>query len=359
MKGLNNPDFLRRQGRELGRIWQGAFVMATIFDVAKEAHVSKSTVSRVVNRDPAVKPETREAVEVAIRKLDYAPSYFAQGIRTKTIAMLVPEYTNMFYGQMFNGVEDVASRHGYMVLVCSTGSAASEKDYIQRLLQRNIDGIVYNTYDTGSDLIGYLEELSRDIPIVFMDEAIGKRRNVLSVYTDGYGSTRAAVRCLAERGCREIGYIRNVDSISATEFRFEGYRQGLLDCGLAFLPEHVYQCLVEREVDYMKAGMKAGAYYAGLGRRPDAVMAAIDLLALGCVSSLCNSGLRVPEDISVLGYDNIALGEVARPALSAIAQPTREMGRVAARMLLERLGGHAACEKKVFDGELLLRQTTK
>lgn len=253
--------------------------MATIFDVAKEAHVSKSTVSRVVNRDPAVKPETREAVEAAIRKLDYTPSYFAQGIRTKqtkTIAMLVPEYTNMFYGQMFNGVEDVASRHGYMVLVCSTGSAASEKDYIQRLLQRNIDGIVYNTYDTGSDLIGYLEELSRDIPIVFMDEAIGKRRNVLSVYTDGYGSTRAAVRYLAERGCREIGYIRNVDSISATEFRFEGYRQGLLDCGLAFLPQHVYQCPVEREVDYMKAGMKAGAYYAGLGRRPDAVMAAID-----------------------------------------------------------------------------------
>lgn len=97
-------------------------MMATIFDVAKEAHVSKSTVSRVVNRDPAVKPETREAVEAAIRKLDYAPSYFAQGIRTKqtkTIAMLVPEYTNMFYGQMFNGVEDVAVRLG--------GHAACEK----------------------------------------------------------------------------------------------------------------------------------------------------------------------------------------------------------------------------------------
>lgn len=335
--------------------------MATIFDVAKEARVSKSTVSRVVNRDPGVKQETREAVEAAIRKLDYAPSYFAQGIRTKqtkTIAMLVPEYANMFYGQMFNGVEDVAARHGYMVLVCSTGSAASEKDYIQRLLQRSVDGIVYNTYDTGSGLIGYLEELSRDIPIIFMDEAIGKRRDVPSVYTDGYGSTRNAVRYLAGRGCREIGYIRNVDSISATEFRFEGYRQGLLDCGLSFIPEYVYQCPVEKDVDYIKAGMKAGAYYAGLGRRPDAVMAAIDLLALGCVSALCGSGLRVPEDISVIGYDNIALGEVARPALTTISQPTREMGQVAAEMILDRLRGRSY-EKKVFDGELIPRQTTK
>lgn len=337
--------------------------MVTIFDVAKEAHVSKSTVSRVVNKDPAVKAETRRAVEEAIRKLNYAPSYFAQGIRTgqtKTIAMLVPEYTNMFYGEMFNGVEDVAVRHGYMVLVCNTGNASSEKEYIEQLLQRNIDGIVFNTYNTESALIGYLESLSGEMPIVFMDEAIGKRLNVCAVYTDGYGCTRKAVEYLAGRGCREIGYIRNVNSIRATEFRFEGYLQGLRDHGLRFTPEFVYQCPVDTEPDYIKAGIRAGEYFCRLDRKPDAVMAAIDLLAIGCVTQLCNGGIRVPEDISVIGFDNIALGEVNRPALTTISQPTREMGRMAARMVIDQLQTRRIeVKKEVFDGSLVIRQTTK
>lgn len=337
--------------------------MVTIFDVAREAHVSKSTVSRVVNKDPAVKAETRRAVEEAIRKLNYAPSYFAQGIRTgqtKTIAMLVPEYTNMFYGEMFNGVEDVAVRHGYMVLVCNTGNASSEKEYIEQLLQRNIDGIVFNTYNTESALIGYLENLSVEMPIVFMDEAIGKRLNVCAVYTDGYSCTRKAVDYLVRRGCREIGYIRNVNSIRATESRFEGYRQGLRDHGLQFAPEFVYQCPVDAEPDYIKAGIRAGEYFSRLERKPDAIMAAIDLLAIGCVTQLCNCGIRVPEDISVIGYDNIALGEVSRPAITTISQPTREMGRVAARMVIEQLQNHRIeAKKQVFEGSLIVRQTTK
>ena len=337
--------------------------MATIFDVAKEAGVSKSTVSRVVNGDPAVKPATREAVETAIRKLNYAPSYFAQGIRTgqtKTIALLVPEYTNMFYGEMFNGVEDVAFEHGYMVLVGNTGNTPSEKEYIQQLLNRRIDGIVYNTYHTGGESIEYLKKLSRKMPIVFMDEAIGKAEKVSSVYTDGFQSTKRAVEYLAGRGCRKIGYIRNMDSVQATEYRFEGYKQGLKELGLPMEEVYIYQCPVQKQANYIKAGMEAGSYFADLKERPDAILAAIDLLAIGCVSRMIDRGISVPEEISVIGYDNIDLGEVMRPAVTTIAQPTREMGRIAARIIMEQLKSQEIkCQKKVFDGKLIIRQTTR
>ncbi|MBC5690291.1 LacI family DNA-binding transcriptional regulator [Mediterraneibacter sp. NSJ-55] len=338
--------------------------MATIFDVAKIAHVSKSTVSRVINGDPRVKPETKRAVEDAIAQLQYSPSYFAKGIRTgqtKTIAFLVPEYTNMFYGEMFNGVEDTAVREGYMVMVCNTGNAISEKEYINELLKRNIDGIIYNTYGVKPAMMRYLKQISEEIPIIFMDEVIGKKENVSCVYTDGYLSTMQGVHFLKKTGCKKIGYIRNMDSIQATESRFEGFKDGLKECGLPYLPQFVYQCPAEQNTDYMKAGIQAGTYFASLkGERPDALMTAIDLLAIGCVTALCNTGIHVPEDISVIGYDNISLGELTCPALTTIAQPTREMGKIAAEMLIDQIRkGAKEKTKKIFEGEIIVRQTTR
>lgn len=338
--------------------------MATIFDVARIAHVSKSTVSRVVNGDPRVKPETRQAVESAISELHYSPSYFAKGIRTgqtHTIALLVPEYNNMFYSEMFNGVEDTAVHEGYLVMVCNTGNAISEKDYIQELLKRNIDGLIYNTYGAKPDMIRYLKQISEDIPIIFMDEVIGKKENVSCVYTDGYFSTMKGVQYLKETGCQKIGYIRNEDSIQATESRFQGYLKGLEECGLTFYPEYVYQCPAEKEKNYIKAGMKAGDYFADMtSNGPDALMTAIDLLAIGCVNQLNTRGIRVPDDISVLGYDNISLGELTQPSLTTISQPTRSMGQIAASMLIDQIrNGSREKTKKIFEGELIIRQTTK
>ena len=130
--------------------------MATIFDVAKEAGVSKSTVSRVINNDECVKKETRDAVNAVIKKLNYSPSFMAQAIRTRkthTIAFMIPEYSNIYYGEMFRGVEDIALEHGYMVLVCNTERhAMNEVEYAQELLKRNIDGIIYNTYRIKDDM---------------------------------------------------------------------------------------------------------------------------------------------------------------------------------------------------------------
>ncbi|WP_343248873.1 LacI family DNA-binding transcriptional regulator [Diplocloster hominis] len=336
--------------------------MATIFDVAKRAGVSKSTVSRVLNHPDSVKEKTRTAIERAIRELNYSPSYFAQGIRTgktKTIAMLVPEYSNMFYSEMFRGVEDVALAHGYMVLVCNTERHSnSEEEYIEELLRRNVDGIIYNTYQINEKTIRYLQEISDKIPVVFMDRIFHKNEGISYVLTDGYNSTRKAVHYLFERGKRNIGYIRNTEDIAVIEERYQGYLQGLRDCGLPVKQEFIYRIEHEHEPDYIRLGRRAAKHYLMLARRPDAIMAAIDTIAIGCLLQLRREGVRIPEEINVVGYDNISLSELIEPSLTTIAQPIRELGQKAGEIVIARINGEEIGHQVIYDGELVIRDTT-
>ncbi|MCU6733878.1 LacI family DNA-binding transcriptional regulator [Diplocloster agilis] len=336
--------------------------MATIFDVARRAGVSKSTVSRVLNHPDSVKEKTRTAIERAIRELNYTPSYFAQGIRTgktKTIAMLVPEYSNMFYSEMFRGVEDTALAHGYMVLVCNTERHSnSEEEYIEELLRRNVDGIIYNTYQINEKTIRYLQEISDKIPVVFMDRIFQKNAEISYVLTDGYNSTRKAVHYLFERGKRKIGYIRNTEDIAVIEERYQGYLQGLKDCGLPVKQEFIYRIEHEHEPDYIRLGRRAAKHYLKLSRRPDAIMAAIDTIAIGCLLQLRREGVQIPEEINVVGYDNISLSELIEPSLTTIAQPIRKLGQKAGEIVIAKINGEEIDHQVMYDGELVIRDTT-
>lgn len=336
--------------------------MSTIFDVAKAAGVSKSTVSRVLNGESGVKEETRAMVQKAIRDLKYSPSYLAQGIRTgktKTIAMVVPEYTNVFYNEMFRGVEDVALEYGYMVFVCNTErSRNSEMEYIREILKRNVDGIIYNTYSNDEKMKSYLKELSGKLPVVFVNRIFTGNEDVAYVYTDGFSSNRKAVHYLYEKGRREIGYIRNTSDISVIEDRYEGYLQGLRDCGLPYKEEYVYRVKQSREPDYIMLGKEAALYYESLPHRPQALIAAIDTLAIGCVQQFQRDGIRVPQDINMIGFDNIALSSLMQPPLTTISQPIRLMGQKAAEIVIAKIDGKEIEDQIVFDGNLILRETT-
>ena len=190
--------------------------MSTIFDVAKAAGVSKSTVSRVLNGESGVKEATREAVERAIRELKYTPSYLAQGIRTgktKTIAMVVPEYTNIFYNELFRGVEDTALKYGYMVFVCNTeGSRRSEIEYTEEILKRNVDGIIYNTYSNSEKMLNYLRSLSQKLPVVYTNHLFREDEPVSYVYTDGF-----------ESNCPEIGLAGKQSGVCTLPLRKGAY----------------------------------------------------------------------------------------------------------------------------------------
>lgn len=336
--------------------------MVTIFDVAKEAGVSKSTVSRVINRDTKVKKETRDAVEAAIKKLNYSPSYMAQAIRTRrthTIALVVPEYSNIFYTDMFRGVEDIALKYGYMVMVCNTERhAMSEIEYTNQLLKRNIDGIIYNTYRTDDEMAEYLRHISERLPIVYMNRSLGDDENYACVYTDGFKSNRKAVQYLIDKGRHKLGYIMNSEDVSIIEDRFEGFVQGLKDFGLELNEKWVYRVPRENEPDYIKLGRDAAKYYASLKDRPDAILTATDMLAIGCVKGFNESRLQVPEEISVIGFDNIFVSSLIEPPLTTIAQPVRKMGQAAAEILISKLQGKNTQNKVIFEGKLIVRETT-
>jgi DNA-binding LacI/PurR family transcriptional regulator len=336
--------------------------MSTIYDVAKEAGVSKSTVSRVLNRESSVKEETRIKVEEAIHKLKYSPSYFAQGIRTgktKTIAMIVPEYTNVFYSEMFRGVEDVALEHGYMVLVCNTERHVNSLvDYTKDLLKRNIDGIIYNTYSQSNENIRFLTEVAEKLPVVFMNRIFAENGNQSFVVTDGYESTRKAVRYLYNHNRRRIGYVRNTKDISVIEDRYEGYIQGLKDCQLSFEEELVYQVQSEKEPDYIKLGQDAACYFLELKNRPDSILTAIDTLAIGCVQQFKREKILIPDEMSIIGFDNIPLTSLIEPTITTISQPIRQLGQKAAEIIIAKIDGRKIEDKIIYDGELIIRDTT-
>lgn len=336
--------------------------MITIFDVAKEAGVSKSTVSRVINKESPVREETRIAVESAIKKLGYSPSYFAQGIRTgrtNTIAMMVPEYSNVFYTEMFRGVEDVALKYGYMVLMCSTERHMnSEIEYTKELLKRNIDGIIYNSYHKNDSVSEYLKSISENLPVVFMNKIFDEPNDVAYVYTDGFSSTRKAVHYLYNQGKRKIGYVKNSEDISVIEDRYQGYLKGLEDCGLPFEEKWVYRVRRETEPDYVRLGGDAARYFLSLADRPDGILTAIDMIGIGCIKELNALKISIPKEITIIGFDNISLSSLIEPALTTISQPIRKMGQTAAEIVIAKINGEQINEHVVFEGDLIVRQTT-
>ncbi|MDR1575154.1 MAG: LacI family transcriptional regulator [Treponema sp.] len=337
--------------------------MNTIFDVAKMAKVSKSTVSRVLNQNDAVKPEIKEKVLKAIKKLDYTPSYFAQGIRTgrtKTVAMLVPDFSNVFYSELFRGVESVALKSGYMVIICNTDRRIEEEfRYINKLVGRKIDGIIYNTYNISRDNINTLMAITARTPIVFMDNVFKKKDNLSYVITEGYDSTCEAVTYLFRQNRRRIGYIGMGPKISVLEHRFRGYLKGLANCGFPVEEVLIYRpdSVTFAETTHLNIGAMAGAHFASLPHPPDAIVAGFDILAIGCMRELKKLGVKIPEDMAVIGFDNISFCELVDPALSTIGQPIAKLGEAAAQIIIDKLEGKPCQERVVFPGELILRQS--
>lgn len=338
--------------------------MATILEVAKLAGVSKSTVSRVINDSGPIKEETKKRVEKAMKELNYSPSYFAQGIRTgktKTIAMLVPDYTNVYYADLFRGVEDIARNHGYMVLVCNTDESPDrEIEYAKELLKRNIDGIIYNTYENNSIAVDYFINLSNNMPVVFLDNVLREGVDFPYVLTEGKNITKKAVEYLIAKGRKRIAYIRMPPHISVVQHRYEGYKQAILESSLEFDNNLVYQCHDNHlGKDHLEIGKEGAEYFMSLDNPPDAIVATVDIMAVGVIKYLNANGYKIPNDVSVIGYDNISLSTIIEPSLTTIAQPTRKIGQEAARILIDKINGVKNCtDQIIFEPEFIIREST-
>jgi len=331
--------------------------MSTILDVANRAGVSKTTVSRYLNDNGPINVETAEKIRAAVKELGYTPNYLAQGMRTnktRTIGIIIPDYSNPFYPELLRGIEDYARKHGYMTQLSNThADPVTEFQRLEEMVKRQIDGIVLCSYNRVKKDLDYLVDIADRIPVVVMDPLV-KKEPLSYVVTDGGGATMDAVSYLVSIGRKRIGYIKGPSKLFATNDRFEGYKKGLEANGIPF--DSALVC----EADFtLKSGYVGAEWFISNGLPVDAVMAATDLMAIGAIKAFNNHGISIPSRLAVVGFDDISLCRIVEPSLTTIAQPINALGSQAAQIIIEAIeSGNFEKKQIVMPGSLVIRRST-
>lgn len=330
--------------------------MATIVDVAKKAGVGVGTVSRAINKSGPISEKTLLKINLAMKELDFIPSHIAQSMRlkdTKTIGILVPGFSNLGYLDLLRAVESNLRKSDYIPVIAST-SDQYEKEVLQvrRFLSRQLDGIIFFTYNISKEHFRFYKDLTKQIPCVFMDQTEDDLP-INQVFTNGRKGLSISTDYLIQKGHRRIGLIYG--KTSATMPRAQGYLDALLSNHMAYMPELVYECPLDFD-----DGVRAAQYFAGLADPPTAVVSVSDVLAGGALKGYKEAGINVPGDVEVIGYDNIKYSTMLETSLSTVAQPFKEIGRIAVQILINRINNpELKYEKIVLEPKLILRQSTK
>lgn len=311
--------------------------MPTIRDVARRAGVAPTTVSRVINNSGYVSQPTRERVEAAVADLGYVPNTLARSLRfkkTNTLALVLPDITNPFWTTLARGVEDAASDRGFNVIFCNTDESEAEQEkYLTILLQKQIDGIVLAP---ARSTAGPVELVQRQgVPVVVVDRQVPSAQ-VDVVRGDSERGAYLLVGYLVALGHRRISILTGPRGVSTAEDRVAGYQKALAEGGLDIDSDQVLYGEFTQASGY---GMTQRVLTAGL--RPTALFAANNFIAIGALRALHDAGLRVPEDITLVSFDDMPQAFVIDPFLTVAAQPAYQMGHQATELLLARLSGSA------------------
>ena len=328
----------------------------TIRDVARVAGVSKSTVSRVLNADPNVAEETRSAVFAAIKEIGYSRNALARGLNTRktgTIGLIISDITNPFHAEVARGVEDLASDFDSNVILCNTdGRPKKEAAYIDLLVEKRVDGIIFTSVKAGESDMTVLR--SKQIPFVFAGRTLPDVEADSVVVDNVLGGFQAATH-LVRLGHQRIAYLAGPSHVSASMDRYEGYCQALRRAGIEPDPELVAEGDFKQE-----GGYRAMSALLDRALGVTAVFAANDYMAMGALEAIYERGLRVPEDIAVVGFDDIPFARLHLVQLTTVAQPKYDIGAIAARMLFERIDGKVGDEparRVVLPPRLVVRRT--
>jgi len=311
--------------------------MATIREVAKAAGVSIATVSRVLNHPETVADETMGHINKVIAELGFSPNGMARSLalnKTSIIALIIPNIINPVYPEIAMGVEEVAHRRDYSLLLCnSEANALKEKEYLNAFLGRRVDGIII-----AGGLLNQADEeqvLAKGIALVH----IGRRRDnaeASSVYTDFELGGYMATRHLIDQGYRRIGLIAGPRSQPEHTDKERGFEQALWENGIVFDPDLVTLGDCEAEGGYLGAKKLLRS-----SPPPRAIFAANDLMAIGAIDAIKTAGLRIPEDVALIGFDNIKMASLVDPKLTTISYPAHRMGSIAARLLFDMMDAGA------------------
>jgi LacI family transcriptional regulator/LacI family repressor for deo operon, udp, cdd, tsx, nupC, and nupG len=335
---------------------------ATINDVAKHAGVSKATVSAVLNDMASVKGSTRDRVLAAIELLNYRP---AQPIRRggarklKSIGLLIKEIDNPYYAEVVLGARAFASENGYTLLVASSeGDYDAERRAVELLQAMDVDGLIATpVLDTHADLSHFFELKRRNFPFVFLEEVRGVPASVVDV--DNVEASRRAVEYLIGQGHTRIVHFAGPSYSMHTQERVNGVRRACSGSRLIFTDHDVIEAGAHLDDGY-RAGL---AFFQGCPpeERPTAVTCYNDLVAIGLWRALSQLGLRVPEDVSLVGYDDVPLLQYLPVALTTVRVPKFRMAQIATQMLIRHIESKTVVPpQKVFlDAELVVRGSTR
>ncbi|MFH8388685.1 LacI family DNA-binding transcriptional regulator [Streptomyces sp. NPDC018036] len=309
----------------------------TMSDVARAAGVSSATVSYVLSGKRPVTDETREAVESAIDQLGFSLNPVARSLRTgksTMVALVVPDIANPFYALLARSIQDELRGRGYHVLVSSTGARRDEEEaLLQEAVHQRFAGVVMTPFRLATDAFDGLR--GAGIPaVVSADVPFG---DVDLVTPDADGAVREALDHVAATGRRRIGVIAGPQDAAGGDPRLERVRRHAAEAGLRIAPEHIVHGEHTRE-----AGAEGFERLMRAGLRPEAVLCGNDITAVGAMDTAERLGLDIPGDVSLVGHDDIEFASLVRPRLTTIRYPAREVGRVAAGLLLEQIDGRTA-----------------
>lgn len=312
--------------------------MTTIRQVAKLAGVAPITVSRVINNTGYISAETRQKVEAAVSQLGYVPNSLSQSLRWKQtgmLALVLTDVTNPFWTTVARGVEDAASEAGYHVILCNTDeSPQKQEEYLTALLQKRVDGVLLVPARDDLEDIQRVQMLK--VPLVVLDRRLSQPL-ADAVRCDSESGAYQLTRLLLERGHRQIALLTGPEHVATATDRVTGYRRALREAGLDSDAESVIYGAFT-----IQSGQDMALQALALNPRPTAIIAGNNFIAIGMMQALRAAGIRVPEEISVVGFDDLPASLLLDPFLTVAAQPAYEMGREATNLLIKRLAGDGA-----------------
>jgi len=331
----------------------------TIKDIAKELNISCSTVSRALKDFPGISPNTRKAVMDLANQYNYRPNAIALSLRnqkTNVIGVIIPETVHFFFSTVISGIEDEAMKEGYNVMICqSNENYEREADSIDALMSARVDGLLVSISRETSDLAHLQKVVDEGVPMVFFDRLV-EGMNATSVIVDDYQGAYDAVEHLIEQGCRNIVHLAGPENLIIGRKRKEGYLSALEDNEIPIDESYIVECRYGTQEEAETAMEKLLAS----GKRIDGVFANNDMAALGSLKAIKKAGLKIPDDIAIVGYSDWQFSSLVHPSISSVSQPGYEMGREAARMMFEEINRKEVGKSviKILDTELIVRESS-
>lgn len=326
-------------------------------DLAKELGVSISTVSRALKNHPDISSEMTARIQQLARQRDYSPNPLAMGLlkqQTKMIGVIVPDLVTHFYSSIISGIENIAKQHGYYILILSSNeSFQKEAESVQNLLNTRVEGLIVCLSQETNSFDHFEPLLKNEIPLVFFDR-VCMTGKVSSVVADNVDAARLVTRHFYENGCRRIAYIAGPEHLNISQQRTLGYLSGLKECGLI-----EDRMLLERCNLSTDEAIAATARLLDSDAKPDAIFGINDTVAFAAMKEIKRRGLRIPEDIALVGFTDEFHATVVEPALTSITHPTFEIGQEAARLFFRQIvNPELPPVQKILKTKLVVRKSS-